>query len=52
VLTPRWDITPLCGSTDLAHVQEAFAIQDVDGLKKDDPKVQALWAAMRKAGGK
>jgi hypothetical protein len=52
VLTPRWDITPLCGSTNLAHVQEALAIQDLDGLEKDDPEVQALWAAMRKAGGK
>jgi hypothetical protein len=48
----RWDITPLCGSTNLDHVQEALAIQNVDGLKKDDPEVQALLAAMRKAGGK
>lgn len=48
----RWDITPLCGSTDLGHVQEALAVESLDSMKKDDPEVQALWDAMRKAGGK
>ena len=48
----RWDITPLCGSTDLGHVQEALAVDTLNTMKKDDPEVQALWDAMRKAGGK
>jgi hypothetical protein len=29
-----------------------LAVQELDGPNKDDPEVQALWAAMRKAGGK
>ena len=51
-LMVRWDITPLCGSTDLGHVQEVLAVDTLDSMKKDDPEVQALWDAMRKAGGK
>jgi len=52
LLTARWDITPLCGSTDLGHVQEALAVETLDVLKKDDPELVALWTAMRKAGSK
>jgi hypothetical protein len=51
-LMGRWDISPLCGSTNLGHTQEALAVEVMGDLKRDDPEVQALWNAMRKAGGK
>jgi aryl-alcohol dehydrogenase-like predicted oxidoreductase len=49
-LMSRWNITPLCGSTSPDHVQEALAVQGVNSLSNEDPDVQALWDAMRRAG--
>nr|XP_031860537.1 uncharacterized protein CI109_004148 [Kwoniella shandongensis]KAA5527609.1 hypothetical protein CI109_004148 [Kwoniella shandongensis] len=41
-----WNITPLCGSTTLSHVNEALAVEGATGLKEDTPEVKQLWDAM------
>lgn len=46
----RWNITPLCGSTSAGHVQEALAVEENTSLIRDEPEVQGLWEAMRRAG--
>ncbi|WVW85982.1 hypothetical protein I302_108020 [Kwoniella bestiolae CBS 10118] len=45
-LCQLWNITPLCGSTTLSHVNEALAVEDATGLKDDTPEVKQLWDAM------
>ncbi|WVF73172.1 hypothetical protein IAT40_007991 [Kwoniella sp. CBS 6097] len=44
-----WNITPLCGSSTLAHVNEAVAVEGATGLMKDTPEVRQLWDAMHAA---
>lgn len=46
----RWDITPLCGSTNASHVQEALNVLTHESLDKEDPDVLALFKAMRRSG--
>ncbi|WWC91550.1 uncharacterized protein L201_006496 [Kwoniella dendrophila CBS 6074] len=45
-LCQLWDITPLCGSTTLSHINEALAVESATGLTKDTPEVKQLWDAM------
>ncbi|WVR07834.1 hypothetical protein IAU60_004877 [Kwoniella sp. DSM 27419] len=47
-LCQLWNITPLCGSSTLAHVQEALAVES-SGLTADAPEVRQLFDAMRRA---
>jgi hypothetical protein len=41
----RWNITPLCGSTNPQHMAEALAVEGLFG--RDEPEVASLWKAMR-----
>ncbi|KAK8853093.1 hypothetical protein IAR55_003794 [Kwoniella newhampshirensis] len=45
-LCQLWNITPLCGSKSLAHVNEAIAVEGATGLTEDTPEVKQLWDAM------
>ncbi|WWD03465.1 hypothetical protein V865_001517 [Kwoniella europaea PYCC6329] len=45
-LCQLWNITPLCGSTTLSHINEALAVEGATGLKEDTPEVKQLWDAM------
>lgn len=41
----RWNITPLCGSTNPKHMAEALDLSNLFG--KDEPEVTVLWKALR-----
>ncbi|WRT70386.1 uncharacterized protein IL334_007384 [Kwoniella shivajii] len=41
-----WNITPLCGSSTLTHVNEALAVEGASGVLEDTPEVKQLWDAM------
>ncbi|GMK54770.1 hypothetical protein CspeluHIS016_0113560 [Cutaneotrichosporon spelunceum] len=43
-LCQLWNITPLCGTTNEAHMREAL---EVEGLFGDEPEVAVLYKAMR-----
>ncbi|WWC64426.1 uncharacterized protein I303_107036 [Kwoniella dejecticola CBS 10117] len=45
-LCQLWNITPLCGSTTLSHINEALAVESATGLQEDTPEVKQLWEAM------
>ncbi|KAK1922052.1 NADP-dependent oxidoreductase domain-containing protein [Papiliotrema laurentii] len=43
-----WNITPLCGSTTLSHVQEALAVERDTTFNPADPQVKELWSLMHR----
>ena len=45
MLIPRWNITPVCGSTTLRHVEEAFAVEAVE-IEEGDEDVRKLKGLM------
>ncbi|KIR62339.1 oxidoreductase [Cryptococcus bacillisporus CA1873] len=45
-LCQLWGITPLCGTTSLAHAKEAVSVENATGLMSSTEEVVKLWNAM------
>ncbi|KIR25287.1 oxidoreductase [Cryptococcus deuterogattii 99/473] len=45
-LCQLWGITPLCGTTSLAHAKEAVSVENATGLMSSTEEVIKLWNAM------
>ncbi|AAW45715.2 conserved hypothetical protein [Cryptococcus deneoformans JEC21] len=45
-LCQLWDITPLCGTSSLAHAKEAVSVENATGLMSSTEEVVELWNAM------